>query len=104
LLYLHFELLLRGYYSIYLGQSVPTNNLQDLKNSDSETIFVTYLTVEPSKESIEIYLEDVYNSTLKNSNDSLWVLGYKITQIESETLDIPQVKIFKSPLDLLNII
>ena len=104
LLYLHFELLLRGYYSIYLGQSVPTNNLQDLKNSESETIFVTYLTVEPSKDSLAIYLGDVYNSTLKNSNDSLWVLGYKVSQIESETIDIPQVKIFKSTLDLLNII
>ncbi|MBT8318120.1 MAG: MerR family transcriptional regulator [Lutibacter sp.] len=104
LLYLHFELLLRGYYSIYLGQSVPTENLQDLKDGECETIYITYLTVEPSKDSVEFYADQVYNSTLINSNDSLWVLGSKTSQIEIKSFDIPQVKIFKSPLDLLKIV
>ena len=31
LLYLHFELLYHGYNSIYLGQSVPIDNLNDLQ-------------------------------------------------------------------------
>jgi DNA-binding transcriptional MerR regulator len=102
LLYLHFELLMRGYYSIYLGQSVPIDNLQDLKDSEMETIFVTYLTVEPSKASVEIYLKQVFDTTLKYSNDSLWVLGYKTLQMELDAFKIPQVQIFKTPLDLLN--
>ena len=104
LLYLHFELLLRGYYSIYLGQSVPTENLRDLKDGECNTIFITYLTVEPSKDSVEFYADQVYNSVLINSNDSLWILGSKTSQIEIKSFDIPQVKIFKSPLDLLKII
>jgi len=104
LLYLHFELLMRGYNSIYLGQSVPVDNLQDLKNSDNTTCFITYLTVEPSKDSVITYLNQVYTSILKNSKDSLWVLGYKIAELEQENIEIPQVHIFKSLLDLLKVI
>ena len=104
LLYLHFELLMRGYNSIYLGQSVPVDNLKDLKISDVTTNFITYLTVEPSKDSVKTYLNHVYTSILKNSKDTLWVLGYKIAEFEQENIEIPQVHIFKSVLDLLKVI
>ena len=104
LLYLHFELLINGYHSIYLGQSVPLDNLNDLQKIYNEICFVTYLTVEPSKETVESYLTDVYNNVLNNSNDTLWVLGAKTNQIDENTMDLSKIKIFKSPIELLNIL
>jgi len=104
LLYLHFELLFHGYHSIYLGQSVPVGNLNDLQNVFDDVCFVTYLTVEPSKETVEEYLQEVYAEVLQNTNDTLWVLGSKISEIDVDSFKNDQIKIFKSPVDLLNIL
>lgn len=102
LLFLHFELLFQGKHSIYLGQSVPVENLNDLQNIYHDCCFVTNLTVEPSKTSIELYLDEVFTNVLKNSNSELWVTGYKLNQI-SENYQIPnQVKLFPSMETLLN--
>ncbi len=75
LLYLHYELLLHGYQSIYLGQSVPVANLNDVQKVYNNICFITYLTVEPSRMSVEDYIETVNNTVLENTNDSygFWV-------------------------------
>jgi MerR family transcriptional regulator, light-induced transcriptional regulator len=104
LLYLHFELLFHGYHSIYLGQSVPVENLKDLQKIFDNVSFLTYLTVEPSKETVEEYLEQVYIEVLKDTNDNLWVLGSKLAQFDSDSFKNEQIKIFKSPIELLNIL
>lgn len=104
LLYLHFELLFHGYHSIYLGQSVPVENLNDLQKIFSDVCFVTYLTVEPSKESIEDYLQTVNSEVLQNTNDTLWVLGSKLAQFDPDSFKNDKIKIFKSAVDLLNIL
>lgn len=104
LLYMHFELLFHGYHSIYLGQSVPVENLNDLQKIFSDVCFVTYLTVEPSKESIEEYLQTVNSEVLQNTNDTLWVLGSKLAQFDSDSFKNDKIKIFKSAVDLLNIL
>ncbi|HEY9168123.1 MAG TPA: MerR family transcriptional regulator [Lutibacter sp.] len=104
LLFLHFELLFHGHHSIYLGQSVPIENLNDLQKIFNDVCFVVYLTVEPSKESVEEYLQKVYNEVLKNTNDTLYVLGSKLTQFDAVSLKNEQIKLFKSPVDLLNIL
>ena len=104
LLYLHFELLFHGHHSVYLGQSVPVDNLNDLQKIFKEVCFVTYLTVEPSKESVEEYLQKVYNEVLQNTDDTLWVLGSKLTEFDTVSFKNNQIKLFKSPVDLLNIL
>jgi hypothetical protein len=104
LLYLHFELLFHGYHSIYLGQSVPVENLNDLQKIFSDVCFVTYLTVEPSNEPVEDYLKNVFSEVLQNTNDTLWVLGSKLAQFDSDSFTNNQIKIFKSPVDVLNIL
>ncbi|MHB1106479.1 MAG: MerR family transcriptional regulator, partial [Lutibacter sp.] len=104
LLYLHFELLFHGYHSVYLGQSVPVENLNDLQRIFSDVCFVTYLTVEPSNEPVEDYLKNVFSEVLQNTNDTLWVLGSKLAQFDSDSFINNQIKIFKSPVDVLNIL
>lgn len=104
LLYLHFELLFHGHNSIYLGQSVPVENLNDIQNVYNNICFVTYLTVEPSKKSVENYLEEVNSKVLINTKDKLWVLGAKTASLDESLINASQIKVFKSPLELLNIL
>lgn len=100
LLYLHFELLLHGYQSIYLGQSVPINNLCDVQKVYKPICFVSYLTVEPSKQTILEYVKSIEEKVLVNKTDELWVLGRKIIE-NDENLPFPNVKAFNSLDDLL---
>ncbi|SFS29730.1 MerR family transcriptional regulator [Lutibacter maritimus] len=104
LLYLHFELLFQGKHSIYLGQSVPVENLKDLQNVYKEICFVTYLTVEPSKISTEEYLQELFNNVLINTTHKLWVTGFKLQQIEENYQTPAQISLFPSPTAMLNIL
>ena len=104
LLFLHFELLLHGHHSIYLGQSVPLENLNDLQKIFDPICFVTYLTVEPSKETVVELLQEINTKVLQNTNDELWVLGPKLAQFDTVSFKNEQIKIFKTPSDLLNIL
>lgn len=99
LLYLHFELLLHGYQSIYLGQSVPVSNLNDVQKVYNSICFVSYLTVEPSKITVSEYMENVANTVLNGTEDELWLLGRKTLEASDEA-NLKGVKTFKS-IDLL---
>lgn len=99
LLYLHFELLLHGYQSIYLGQSVPVSNLNDVQKVYNSICFVSYLTVEPSKITVSEYMENVANTVLNGTEDELWLLGRKTLEASDE-VNLKGVKTFKS-IDLL---
>lgn len=99
LLYLHFELLLHGYQSIYLGQSVPVANLNDVQKVYNNICFISYLTVEPSRMSVEEYVETVINTVLLETDSQLWLLGRKLTEI-NQKFSLNNVKMFES-IDLL---
>lgn len=103
LLYVHFELLLRGYKSLYLGASVPSSNLLELQKIFSEITFISYFTVNPSAENIPGYLKNVHENILDGSNDKMVVLGRKAQEIEPdqvpESITIyPSVKEFIASL------
>lgn len=100
LLYLHFELLLHGYQSIYLGQSVPVANLNDVQKVYNNICFISYLTVEPSRLSVLEYIDVVNNSVLNNNENEIWLLGKKVSEM-NEKLDLPNVKMFDSIENLL---
>lgn len=104
LLYLHFELLLYGHRSIYLGQSVPTKNLLDVKDLYKNVCYVTYLTVEPSEESVEDYLTEVKTKVLNGSGDTMWVFGYKLRGLNIQDSLGASVKLFENPEDVLKLL
>lgn len=105
LLFLHYELLLHGYNSIYLGQSVPLESLVSLEKVYPNANFITYLTVEPSKEPVEEYLKRIENEVIANGGCSVWVLGGKVKNVlEQGGLDIKGVRLFNSTEELLELI
>jgi len=74
LMYLNYEIISNGYKTIYLGESVPISSLKDLKNYYDNITYVCYATVEPNKNEIHQYVNDVIKEVLDPSSE-LWIIG-----------------------------
>lgn len=82
LLYIHFELLLKGYKTIYLGPSVPVDNLQELQKIFENTEFISYFTVSPQADDTEAYISDIMKHVLDNRDEKLHILGRNTNQLD----------------------
>ncbi|MCF8714934.1 MerR family transcriptional regulator [Joostella atrarenae] len=88
LLYLNYEIMLRGYKSIYLGQTLPIHGLQNIANHHENIIFLSYFTISPAKELVETYLEELNDCINTDKKHDIWVLGHQIINLElSEKFD-----------------
>lgn len=99
-MYLNYEILTAGYKTIYLGESVPTSSLKDVKKYFDNIVFVSYMTVQPDKEKINEYIEDIKNELL-DDNTELWCMGRMTEHIDS-SLYSHSIKKFESIFDLVN--
>ena len=76
LLFLNYEIVSKGYRSIYLGQANSLESLKELLGYYNKVHFVSYFTVSPQNDEIEKYLHD-FNSTLYQPGCRLSILGYQ---------------------------
>ena len=76
LLFLNYEIVSKGYRSIYLGQANSLESLKELLGYYNKVHFVSYFTVSPQNDEIEKYLHD-FNSTLYRPGCRLSILGYQ---------------------------
>lgn len=83
LMYLNYELSLRGKKTIYLGQSIPLDNLNSLLAMFPKVNFVTSFTVSPVDTEIANYLSSV-DAKLKNTVHEFWVFSHKISNHNSK--------------------
>ncbi len=75
LLFVNYELLLKGYKTIYLGQTMPLEYLVDLQKYYKNLHFLSYFTVIPTKDRLEHYIEDFTNILSPDGSSKLWILG-----------------------------
>ena len=99
LMYLNYETLLHGYKTIYLGESMPVEDLTDLKKHFKSIVFVSYLTVQPDKDSVNDYIKRMIEELL-DENTELWYVGRMTEFIKKESLS-DSVKVFNSITDLI---
>ena len=99
LMYLNYETLLHGYKTIYLGESMPIEDLTDLKKHFKSIVFVSYLTVQPDKDSVNDYIKRMIEELL-DENTELWYVGRMTKFIKKESLS-DSVKVFNSITDLI---
>ncbi|KJD34814.1 MerR family transcriptional regulator [Tamlana nanhaiensis] len=85
LLFINYKLRSKGYHSIFLGESIPMNNLSYLLDFFNHITFVTYFTVAPEEEKIAEYLSE-FNKLLLKQDNKLFVLGQKAKTILPEHL------------------
>ncbi|WP_333694470.1 MerR family transcriptional regulator [Flavobacterium sp.] len=100
LMYLNYEVLVHGYKCIYLGESVPISSLKDINRFFDNVVYVSYMTVEPTKDDINDYLKTFYEEILDQTENELWTIG-RITEFIKPNTH-PKVKIFKSIQELSN--
>lgn len=95
LLYLNYEIVLRGYKSIYLGQTVPLDTLKDVMKYFDNLCFLSYFTVSPSKKKIEKYTTEFANLISEYGTSEIWLLGYQTKHLDAVKLP-DYVKIYHS--------
>ena len=86
LLFVNFELLSKGYHTIYLGENIPTENLKQLNNLYKDITYVSYFTVVPSMKNLSNYLGDIYESVLKGTSNTMLMTGKRLKDINNESL------------------
>ncbi|MEN8927980.1 MAG: B12-binding domain-containing protein, partial [Flavobacteriales bacterium] len=101
LLYLHFELILKGYRSIFLGTSIPTKDLHDMQNIFKDITYVSYFTVEPAPSDVNKYLRDFEKTVLKVRGEKLHVIGNSTSSVSRDELS-DKIKIHDSLTDLID--
>ena len=100
LMYLNYEILLNGYKSIYLGESVPIDSLKDMKKYFDNVIYISYLTVEPNKDLINDYLKEIAAEII-TPDVQVWFLG-RMTQF-IDVKHLPKaITLFNSISDLVS--
>lgn len=99
LVYLHYEIVSKGYRVIYLGESLPLSNLKDLKRHFSSIVFLSYFSTQPDREYVNDYVKDM-DASLLGDGSQIWLIG-KMTQYIDLNLLPHDVKVFNSILDLV---
>ena len=100
LMYLNYEILSMGYKTIYLGESVPIESLIDLKNHFDNITFVCYMTVEPNKDEVSNYINDLTTKALDESSN-LWLIGRMVQHIEENNIS-NKISMFHSIKELVD--
>lgn len=86
LVFVNYLLLNQGYKTLYLGESVPMKDLEDMNTYFDEVTFISYFTVQPQYEEVETYLEEFKSTILEGTSNKLYVLG-KQTENITKTFD-----------------
>jgi DNA-binding transcriptional MerR regulator len=85
LLYLQYEILLQGYKTIYLGESMPIENLEDLTKHFNRITFVTFMTVQPDRNVVNQYVK-IMEQKLLLKNNEIWLIGKMTEHIDRKNL------------------
>ena len=86
ILYLNYEILLKGYKVVYLGQTIPIENLVDLIKYFDNVYFLSYFTVKPDKTEIDAYMEEFKKLLKDYPNPNIWILGRQIQYLDTKKL------------------
>jgi DNA-binding transcriptional MerR regulator len=102
LLYLNYELVLRGNHTIYLGESLPLSNLHFFFESNIEICFITNLTIRPYNDKIESYFKKI-NTFLEGKQHQFIAVG-KRTELVKDIKFTSKINFYSSIPDLLKVL
>ena len=94
-MFLNYELSLNGYKTVYLGESVPVEDLKQIKTYFNNITFITYSTVEPSGSEINSYIKNLNDNVINDNTTQLYLFG-RNTEFIANSLLNDKVKIFDS--------
>ena len=80
---MNYELVSRGYKTVFLGQSNSIDSLKELLNYYDNINFVSYFTISPTPDELDKYFE-VFSNELRGKNSKLMILGYQTQKLLSK--------------------
>ena len=101
ILYLNYELLAAGRKVIYLGPSLPLENIDYLLDRHDNLIFISYLTVSPANTNLKDFIADFQTKVCKDKPHSLLLFGHRTKELEENDLE-ENVEIFDSITEFTN--
>jgi DNA-binding transcriptional MerR regulator len=102
LMYLHYEIALKGYKVIYLGENLPIENLKDLKKHFDSIVFISYFTIQPERSVVNEYVKAM-SAELLGEGSKVWLIGRMTEHIDQKGI-ATDVKVFGSISDLVEMI
>jgi DNA-binding transcriptional MerR regulator len=99
LMYLHYEIILKGFKVIYLGENMPIDNLKELKKHFNSIVFLSYLTIQPERAVVDDFVKAMSDELL-GDNSEIWLIG-RMTEFINQDVISGDVKVFNSISDLI---
>ena len=99
ILYLNYELVLRGKSTIYLGQNLPLNNLDYFSQNQNRICFVTSMTVMPYDDKLEDYFNEI-EQILNGTENQFIAIGRKTANINNRIFTA-NISLYSSLMDVL---
>ncbi|MBT8319047.1 MAG: MerR family transcriptional regulator [Gramella sp.] len=99
--YLNFELLNAGKNAIYLGPSLPLDNMDYLMEIHKNLVFVSYLTVSPTNTDIQEFINEFESKLCTKKDHELLLFGQRTKEIDRDKLK-PNIKTPDSIIDFIN--
>ena len=88
IMFVNYLLLKRNKHVIYLGGSVPMEDLIEVKKYYSKVTFISYFTVQPESEKLIDYLNQFKSEILTRESDKFCILGKQVFDFKSTIKDI----------------
>jgi DNA-binding transcriptional MerR regulator len=102
LMYLNYELVLRENHTVYLGQSLPLDNLDYFFENNKDITFITSLTTQPYDDKMESYFREI-DRILEGTDHEFIAIGKRTEKVVN--LDLKSnFKFYTSTIDLLNVL
>lgn len=99
LMYLNYELVLRGCQTIYLGQSLPLDNLNYFFEGELKVCFITSMTVKPYEDKIDGYFAEI-DDILKGTEHKLIAVGQKTSELKSTDFN-SNITLYPSVIEMI---
>lgn len=100
ILYLNYELLNAGKNAIYLGPSLPLDNMEYLMEIHKNIIFVSYLTISPVNTNIKDFIKDFEEKICYEKKHQLYLFGQRTKELKEKELS-DHIKIHHSISDFI---
>ena len=84
--FINYEILSHGFHSIFIGESIPLNDLRYVNELWEVITYISYFTVKPSTNDVVEYLKKFAETYLENSNNRAKFMGRRTANIDQKNI------------------
>lgn len=95
ILYLHYELIATGRKTVYLGSSLPLDNIHYLSEIHDKLVFLSYLTVSPRNTDLQEFINEFEEKICAKESKDLYLFGPRARELRNQKLP-SNIKVFES--------